>query len=143
MPEDLDLLFQNGEISPDVMRRFGYEMPSAAGASLTQTTPPQAVQDIGASLVEPVTRAGSYLGDVLRTGGRSFNWPETVQIGAGLGAMVIPGPGRVAGVVERALPKVAEEAAVRLPGIRAYHGSPYDFERFDLSKIGTGEGAQA
>jgi hypothetical protein len=23
------------------------------------------------------------------------------------------------------------------------HGSPYDFERFDLSKIGTGEGAQA
>src|SRR5262245_438695 len=29
------------------------------------------------------------------------------------------------------------------PGIRAYHGSPHDFERFDLSKIGTGEGAQA
>ena len=27
--------------------------------------------------------------------------------------------------------------------IRAYHGSPYDFEKFDLSKIGTGEGAQA
>jgi hypothetical protein len=27
--------------------------------------------------------------------------------------------------------------------IRAYHGSPYDFERFDASKIGTGEGAQA
>ena len=28
-------------------------------------------------------------------------------------------------------------------GIRAYHGSPYDFDRFDMSKIGTGEGAQA
>lgn len=28
-------------------------------------------------------------------------------------------------------------------GIRAYHGSPYTFERFDMSKIGTGEGAQA
>jgi hypothetical protein len=28
-------------------------------------------------------------------------------------------------------------------GIRAYHGSPHDFERFDTSKIGTGEGAQA
>jgi hypothetical protein len=27
--------------------------------------------------------------------------------------------------------------------IRAYHGSPYDFDRFDASKIGTGEGAQA
>ncbi len=28
-------------------------------------------------------------------------------------------------------------------GIKAYHGSPHDFERFDMSKIGTGEGAQA
>jgi hypothetical protein len=27
--------------------------------------------------------------------------------------------------------------------IKAYHGSPYDFDRFDASKIGTGEGAQA
>jgi hypothetical protein len=26
--------------------------------------------------------------------------------------------------------------------IRAYHASPHDFDRFDLSKIGTGEGAQ-
>jgi hypothetical protein len=29
------------------------------------------------------------------------------------------------------------------PGVRAFHGSPYDFERFDTSRIGTGEGAQA
>jgi len=28
-------------------------------------------------------------------------------------------------------------------GIRAYHGSPHKFERFDSSRIGTGEGAQA
>lgn len=28
-------------------------------------------------------------------------------------------------------------------GIKAYHGSPHSFDRFDLSKIGTGEGAQA
>lgn len=27
-------------------------------------------------------------------------------------------------------------------GIRAYHGSPHDFDKFDLSKVGTGEGAQ-
>lgn len=27
--------------------------------------------------------------------------------------------------------------------IRAYHGSPHDFDRFDAGKIGTGEGAQA
>lgn len=42
------------------------------------------------------------------------------------------------------------ELASRLGGqapqpkyIRAYHGSPHDFDRFDASKIGTGEGAQA
>ena len=29
------------------------------------------------------------------------------------------------------------------PGITAYHGSPHDFERFDMSKIGTGEGNQS
>lgn len=34
-----------------------------------------------------------------------------------------------------------EVQAVR-QGIRAFHGSPHDFNRFDLSKIGTGEGAQ-
>jgi len=27
--------------------------------------------------------------------------------------------------------------------IRAYHGSPHDFDKFDFSKIGSGEGAQA
>lgn len=27
--------------------------------------------------------------------------------------------------------------------IRAYHGSPYDFDKFDAAKIGTGEGAQS
>lgn len=30
-----------------------------------------------------------------------------------------------------------------IKGIRAYHGSPHDFDRFDMSRIGTGEGAQA
>lgn len=29
------------------------------------------------------------------------------------------------------------------PGIKAYHGSPHDFDKFSLDKIGTGEGAQA
>lgn len=28
-------------------------------------------------------------------------------------------------------------------GIRAYHGSPHDFDKFSMNKIGTGEGAQA
>jgi hypothetical protein len=31
----------------------------------------------------------------------------------------------------------------RVNAITAYHGSPHTFDRFDISKIGTGEGAQA
>jgi hypothetical protein len=58
----------------------------------------------------------------------------------------IPGPAGAAKAaplivagIRKALP-AAEEAAGK--GIRAYHSSPHDFERFDASKIGTGEGAQ-
>jgi len=36
-----------------------------------------------------------------------------------------------------------EKAGATIAGIRAYHGSPYDFDKFDLSRIGTGEGAQS
>jgi hypothetical protein len=39
--------------------------------------------------------------------------------------------------------KAVEAVGKAVGGIRAYHGSPHDFERFDMSKIGTGEGAQA
>lgn len=34
-------------------------------------------------------------------------------------------------------------AVTKPSGITAYHGSPHDFDKFDMSKIGTGEGAQA
>ena len=37
--------------------------------------------------------------------------------------------------------KKGEQAASK--GFKAYHGSPHKFDAFDLSKIGTGEGAQA
>ena len=37
----------------------------------------------------------------------------------------------------------AQQAAPAAEGIRAYHGSPHEFERFSTEHIGTGEGAQA
>ena len=41
-------------------------------------------------------------------------------------------------------PAIAVGAAMKAPrGIRAFHGSPYHFNKFRLDKIGTGEGAQA
>jgi hypothetical protein len=38
--------------------------------------------------------------------------------------------------------KIAKAVMDAVGGIKAYHSSPHDFDRFDLSKIGTGEGAQ-
>jgi hypothetical protein len=43
---------------------------------------------------------------------------------------------------KRAASKVVREVAQEVPTITAYHGSPHTFDRFDMSKIGTGEGAQ-
>jgi len=37
----------------------------------------------------------------------------------------------------------AEGGSVDDDGITAYHGSPHDFDKFDISKVGTGEGAQS
>jgi hypothetical protein len=63
---------------------------------------------------------------------------EQMMFAAGTIPMIAGGP--EARAAEEAAPEIAQ--AVR-QGIRAYHGSPYDFERFDLSKVGSGEGAQA
>lgn len=46
-------------------------------------------------------------------------------------------------VKPQALPAPEAPLAVKPQGITAYHGSPHSFDRFDMSKIGTGEGAQA
>jgi len=54
--------------------------------------------------------------------------------GAILAALPVPGAANVAARAE-------QEAVKR--GIRAFHGSPHSFTKFDMSKIGTGEGAQS
>jgi hypothetical protein len=61
--------------------------------------------------------------------------PDEQQMFA-LGAVPMLAAGPEARVAEEAAPAVAR-------GIRAFHGSPFDFDRFALSKIGSGEGAQA
>jgi hypothetical protein len=75
----------------------------------------------------------------------------TMAAGAGGDAAEMPSSGPVALASRRvrapgAGPRPPEPSAppdAGLLGIRAFHGSPYDFNAFDTSKIGTGEGAQA
>jgi hypothetical protein len=49
-------------------------------------------------------------------------------------------PGPVPTMYSSPVGRAADDAP---KGILAYHGSPHDFDRFSMSKIGTGEGAQA
>lgn len=56
--------------------------------------------------------------------------PERIQ--AFIDSPLMPGPGVMAGTTGKVL-----------DGITAYHGSPHTFDRFDMSKIGTGEGGGA
>ena len=120
---------------------------------------PQMAQDVAAGIADPLLKAGNYLGGIMQ-GSQQFSWPETIQHGAALAMAMAPGPKgeRLAAGAERGLAGALGEAAagglagqIKPPtaletapgGIRAYHGSPYDFPAFDISKIGTGEGAQA
>lgn len=75
-----------------------------------------------------------------------------MEAAEGLSNFVGPGAGAKAGAagLAAAIPiigsragRAAMEVAPKPKGIVAYHGSPYDFDRFALEKIGTGEGAQA
>jgi hypothetical protein len=66
--------------------------------------------------------------DLMSGGG----WADAGWLGASALGMALPGNA-----------SMLREAAAEVPGIRAYHGSPHDFDAFSMDKIGTGEGAQA
>jgi hypothetical protein len=86
-----------------------------------------------------------------QTAGRSDAGRNLIAAGFSTGFLGALGIGYTepaqAGPVSKALAELAKRAdagdEVALQGIRAYHGSPYSFDEFSTSKIGTGEGAQA
>jgi len=93
--------------------------PEAIGAGLGTVFAPDADGDGEVSFGE---RAGAAItGGVMGRGARAIG----NRLG---GAPKAPPAGR---------------APVDQAGIKAYHGSPHDFDKFDSSKIGSGEGAQA
>jgi hypothetical protein len=68
--------------------------------------------------------------------------PETQA--SRFGAVLAAGAPLGAGMKSlKALATGEEAAGQAAKGIKAYHGSPHEFEKFALEKIGTGEGAQA
>lgn len=120
----------------------------------------------GAAIIEPIVYAGAtseqadyglmdsfmnvtlggVLGGGLHTiGGGIYDW-GSMPVGD---ALAREGVANAPEHVKREAMQAAVEALERGEPVdveemlRAYHGSPHMFERFDVSKIGTGEGAQA
>lgn len=96
---------------------------------LSQTWPARLAKDVYSAFTLP---GDVYQGNVSMYGDDGRTNPEVINRSADLAGLVTLGAGAVP----------AEANSLRA-GIKAYHGSPHDFDRFDLSKIGTGEGAQA
>lgn len=76
------------------------------------------------------SRLTSFLNDWTPAGNVTGVADADSELEAQLSMLPLPGPARQA-------------VGQALKGIRAFHGSPHDFDRFDISKIGTGEGVQA
>jgi hypothetical protein len=68
---------------------------------------------------------------IARAAGYEIPGTLSGQLGAAVGGLLSPGPGDLA------------KFAPLLGAIPFWHGSPHKFDAFDLSKMGTGEGAQA
>lgn len=82
---------------------------------------------------------GISVADVTPLGG-VFGAQESLRGGDTQGAAMAMLP--MGGVAKNTLKAGESIVETTLPKITAYHGTPHDFDRFDLGKIGTGEGAQ-
>ena len=153
-----DALGLSGKTSRDLTKGYQREVRAIPRGARYQgaisRSRPTAAQEL-AQLLTPDTRGGAefvqkltpaientpLLGGLLSLvdARRQYQAGNTGQA-AGLGILAALGavPG---GKGAKAVKDAAENAAER--GIIAYHGSPYSFDRFSVSKIGTGEGAQA
>ena len=132
--------------SPEVRRQaaidavagtLGAAAPAIAGKFINRGTA-NALWDTLVGIGNPLdTVTGQALADTARGTASDLQY-------AGRSAL----QGDLAGVAEAFTPSRAPRGiGADVPnapqGILAYHGSPYNFEAFDYSKMGTGEGAQA
>ena len=102
-----------------------YVRDAMPGGALNREIKPQDTLDAAALSLSPVPLVGDAAG-LLADGYRYATDPSSrTPLNYGLSAL-------------GALPFVPAMGAVT-----AWHGSPHKFDKFDLSKIGTGEGAQA
>ena len=114
----------------------------------------QVPRDLGANLVNMLMQAPGAIagatqahltGEVpLVTGepGRAFTDADAAR-GAKLAVDATGNAGLMGGLMAGRAAQAIGASTKPSAGITAYHGSPHDFDRFSMDRIGTGEGAQA
>ena len=121
--------------TPSLRERLIGAMQNAVGGTANQRGTASDFAENAGNVLGMVPGVSNVLGadDAVRQyqGGHPFQAAVT-------GAMALPIPG--ASAAEDAVEGPAQKL---VKAITAYHGSPHSFDQFDMSKIGTGEGAQA
>lgn len=166
MPNRPDPLMyaDGGEVTVDNALRMAQGRPDEGGQErflreqLAGSAPQyEPSQDFPARAERAVQAADRYAGVLNDLAARGAGLPKEFQSPQGRSAREIVEsalPQDPNAIVKQAMRQAGEgnrlaAAETMLGGIpetgaiRAYHGSPHRFDRFDLSKIGTGEGAQA
>jgi len=121
MPMILDPNWRRGYLIP-----YGRDKRTGQGGMAV----PGVIQDMLSAVMAPGEVYQNPLLMIDPDTGRTSDY--AIQRSADLAGMMTLGSG--------AIP--ADKNSLRM-GIKAYHGSPHDFDRFSMDKIGTGEGAQA
>lgn len=120
-------------------KQFRENMPTVSGilGSPAEYLPGSGFVTGQRDLTEAARNAqtGNYGEAAIGAGNAALGYGSGILDMATLGAAALP----------RTMAKKAVEAVSEIAPevIRAYHGSPYSFDKFDLLKIGSGEGAQA
>jgi len=121
-----------------------YLRDAAPGGALNPEVTPQGLLDTAAMATAPVPVAGDVVG-LLADANRMRDPAERTPLNFGLMALgalpFVPSALAHAGLVKGS--RGARAWANQDGAIKVFHGSPHKFDKFDLSKIGTGEGAQA
>ena len=118
-----------GELNPQELQQLAFDTSmNVTGGSL-----------LGSRVVPNAVPSGGILGmGVSKTPNQTSLLGKTNQVTPETGLL---------GKVDNVQPKSGVSEVVpptdKSDGIIAFHGSPYDFNQFSLSKINTGEGAQA
>lgn len=114
----------------------------AVAAETARTAGPSPVRSIGEMIAKSAGDAFTLPGRALYGEiPRADEMPQSEAVGEALNFAGMVSTPALRGA--RAPNTVSMSGASDGPGIKAYHGTPHDFDKFSMDKLGTGEGVQA